>query len=435
MSGSRTPAVVALLVLGLLLAVLTVMTTPWQPLSTPSGTARAAADYRRDFAASEIAREVAYRSRVRPPAYGALIASLVVAALLGLTTVGSRIVDALARPLGGGWWTKAVVGGIAISLIGRIVTLPLSVWSERVQRRFGLSTQTWGTWAVDQVKSAGVHAVILTLSLTMFYGLARAAPRTWWAWGAAAAAAFVFSLSFLYPVVLEPVFNKFTSMPAGPLRDSLLQLAKADGVPVRDVLVADASRRTTALNAYVSGFGGTRRIVVYDTLVETAPPQEVRLVVAHELGHAKRQDVLVGTALGALAAAASMPLLWLALGAAGLVRRAGADNAADPRGVALLLFLVTVVATLSGPVSTLVSRRIEARADVHSLDLTRDPQTFAATERRLAITNLSDLDPPPLIYGLFYTHPTVPERIALARTWARAHGLPEPGDLRPVAAR
>jgi STE24 endopeptidase len=251
-------------------------------------------------------------------------------------------------------------------------------------------------------------------------------------WGAAAGAAFVFTFSFIYPVVLEPVFNKFTPMPAGPLRESLLELAKDDGVPVRDVLVADASRRTTALNAYVSGFAGTRRIVVYDTLVDTAPPEEVRLVVAHELGHAKRQDVLVGTALGALAVAAAMPTLWLALRSPGLLRRAGADSAGDPRGVALVLLLVTALATVTGPVSSLVSRRIEARADVHSLDLSRDPQSFVAAERRLALTHLSDLDPPTLIYGLFYTHPTTPERIALARTWARAHGVPEPGDLRPA---
>ena len=104
--------------------------------------------------------------------------------------------------------------------------------------------------------------------------------------------------SFIFPVLVEPVFNRFTPMPAGDLRDSLLALAKKDGVPVRDVLVADASRRTTALNAYVSGLGPTRRIVVYDTLLNQAPPEQVRAVVAHELGHARNGDVVTGTVIG-----------------------------------------------------------------------------------------------------------------------------------------
>jgi STE24 endopeptidase len=232
-------------------------------------------------------------------------------------------------------------------------------------------------------------------------------------------------------VLLEPVFNKFTSMPAGPLRDSLLQYAKDDGVPVRDVLVADASRRTTALNAYVSGFGGTRRIVVYDTLLASSPPREVELVVAHELGHAKRQDVLVGTAVGALALAATMPLLWLMFSSR-LVRRVGATDAGDPRSVALLIFLIAVLTAIAGPAGSLVSRRIETRADVHALDLSKDPQTFVESERRLALSNLSDLEPNPIVYGLFFTHPSSPERIALARTWARLNGVPEPADLRPA---
>jgi STE24 endopeptidase len=100
--------------------------------------------------------------------------------------------------------------------------------------------------------------------------------------------------------------------------------------------------------------------------------------------------------------------------------------------VALLLFLVAALTFLSSPVTNLVSRRIEARADVHSLDLTRDPKTFVDVERRLAVTNLSDLDPHPVIYGLFFTHPSAPERIAIARTWARSNGVPEPPDLRPA---
>lgn len=430
MINPRTQAVIAVLLLGAALLIAIGLVTPWTPLRAGTG-GPAVTDARRDFSEQEIARENGYRAQVRPPAYAGMVIALVVSGLLGLTTAGARVVDAVATPFGGGWWTKAVLGGLAITVLGRLVTLPFDAAAERVQRRYGLSTQTWASWTVDQVKGLAVSAVFLALTLTVFYALARRSPQQWWAWAAGAGVVLVLTTSFLYPVLLEPVFNKFTSMPAGPLRESLLRLAERDGVPVRDVLVADASRRTTALNAYVSGFASTRRIVVYDTLVDTAPPAEVELVVAHELGHAKSQDVLVGTAIGALALAASMPLLWLVLSTP-LMRRAGAAAAGDPRGVALLLFVIAAMTALAGPAGSLVSRRVEARADVHSLDLSRDPKTFVDAERRLALTNLADVEPNAIIYGLFYTHPSTPERIAIARTWARLNGVAEPPDLRPA---
>jgi STE24 endopeptidase len=190
---------------------------------------------------------------------------------------------------------------------------------------------------------------------------------------------------------------------------------------VKDVLVADASRRTTSLNAYVSGFGSTRRIVVYDTLIAKATPAEVELIVAHELGHAKRQDVLHGTLLGALGGAAGVCAMALLLSWTPVLQRAGASSPGDPRVIPLLLFLVALSTLLFAPATNLMSRRIEARADVHSLDVTRDVPTFIESEQRLARTNLSDLEPNAFLYAMFATHPSSPQRIALAREWARLH--------------
>jgi STE24 endopeptidase len=171
----------------------------------------------------------------------------------------------------------------------------------------------------------------------------------------------------------------------------------------------------------VSGFGSTRRIVVYDTLLQKATPAEVELIVAHELGHAKRQDVLHGTLLGALGSAAGVCVLALLLSWSPLLRRAGATAPGDPRVIPLVLFLAAAGALLLAPATNLISRRIEARADVHSLDVTRDVPTFITSEQRLARTNLSDLDPNPFLYVMFSSHPTSPQRIALAREWARLH--------------
>jgi STE24 endopeptidase len=167
----------------------------------------------------------------------------------------------------------------------------------------------------------------------------------------------------------------------------------------------------------VSGFGSSRRIVVYDTLLEKASDREVELVVAHELGHAKRQDVLVGTFLGGLLAAAGVGGLFLLLRSSAVLARVGATDAGDPRALPLVLLLATAAPLVLAPLTNLVSRHVEARADVHSLELTGDVATFVSTEQRLATTNLSDLDPNPFVYAFFFTHPSTPERIALARAW------------------
>jgi STE24 endopeptidase len=412
-------------VLAIALLVAVAIWTPWTTLPL-HGVAGVRDDPSRDFTAAQIARENSYHAAVRPPAYLSLALGLVVAIALGLTPLGARLVSGVAAPLGGGWGWRVLLGSIAVTAIGRLLVLPLDARAEAAQRRFGLSTQTWAAWGVDVAKGYGVGLVVTLVAVFGIVGLARWSPQWWWAFGAALGAVLVVVVSFAYPVVVEPVFNKFTPMPAGPLRTSLLSMAQRDGVPARDVLVADASRRTTSLNAYVSGFGATRRIVVYDTLLKDASPAEVRLIVAHELGHAKADDVLWGTLVGALGAAVVVCLLAMLMRWQWLLDRAGVGGAADGRSVALLLALVALISFVSGPGQDLVSRRIEARADLHSLNLTRDPDQFVAMQRRLATINLSDLDPSPLVFGMFSTHPTGPQRIALARDWARVHHVPEP---------
>jgi STE24 endopeptidase len=225
--------------------------------------------------------------------------------------------------------------------------------------------------------------------------------------------------SFVFPLLVEPIFNQFTPMEAGPLRDRLVAMADRDGVPVKDVLVADASRRTNALNAYVSGLGPTRRIVVYDTLLREATPAEVEAVVAHELGHAKDSDVLTGTLIGALGAAAAVCVVFLLGTWTGLLRRAGVESITDPRAIALLLALATLAGLVASPLQSYVSRLIEARADAHALAVTNDPATVETMEQRLATTNLADVDPPWLEYVMFASHPSTVERIAAARAYAR----------------
>lgn len=419
---SRTALVVTTVVLAAVLGVAVALLTPWRPLPL-HGVAAVTADPGRDFTAAQLAREDAFHAAVRPPAYVSLGLSLLIACVLGLSSLGARLVERAAAPLGGGWGWQVLLGTLAVTVLGRLLVLPWDAWSESVRRRYGLSTRTWAGWAMDVAKSYGVGLAVTLAVLFLVVGLARWSPQWWWTVGAAAGSLLVVLVSFAYPVVVEPVFNSFSPMPAGPLRTSLLELAREDGVAVQDVLVADASRRTSSLNAYVSGIGATRRIVVYDTLLDRAPPAEVRLIVAHELGHAKSRDVLNGTLLGALGVALLVCVLALGSRWGALLSRAGVPSLGDGRAVALVLAVLAVLTFLSGPVQALVSRRVETRADVHALELTREPAAAVAMQKRLSTTNLSDLDPSPLVFGMFSTHPTGPQRIALARTWARLNGV------------
>jgi STE24 endopeptidase len=430
--GRDREPLIALLVLGSAVVVGLLVMTPWDPLGVPAD-AHVAVSPDRDFAPTEQALAEEYRRQAQPFSYLGLAMSLGVTLVLGLTPAGARIVSSVGRRLRRGWVVQVLAGGLLLLLVVRLASLPFAARVEAVRSQYGLSTRSWWGWAGDVIPSFALNAGLTLLAVLVLVALARALPRQWWVPAAAAGAALVVVVSFTYPLVVEPVFNRFAPLPQGELRDSLLGLAEADGVPVDEVLVADASRRTSTLNAYVSGFGATRRIVVYDTLLDGAPAAEVEMVVAHELGHAAERDVLRGTLLGAVGLAAAVCLLALLLRRPGLLRRAGATGAGDPRVVALVLALVAGLSFATGPVENLVSRRVETRADLHALELTRDPHTFASVQRSLALASLADPDPPAVAFAMFASHPTAPMRNALARTWAEHSGAPPVDDLAPVA--
>lgn len=293
-----------------------------------------------------------------------------------------------------------------------LVRLPLAGWRGWWrERRWGFSTQALGGWLADQAKGLGINAMLTAAVWAVGVALARALPG-WWAVPAGAALALgVLLLSFVAPVLLEPLFNRFRPLEDAELAAALRALSDRAGVPVRDVLVADASRRTTKLNAYVSGIGRTRRVVVFDTLLEAADPGAVRVVVAHELGHRRERHVAKLTLLGMAGAAAAVAFLWAVLG----------TRMAQPRTLpeALLLLFALELAVLPG--GAWLSRRFERVADRASLDLTGEPDAFARAHRELALRNLSELEPARLAYVLLFSHPTPPERLALGEAWRATH--------------
>ena len=342
---------------------------------------------------------------------------LVALSLLAFTRVGSwlyAVVDEIP------WWGRALLFPILVLGVLTVLRLPLSFWRGHVRERgWGFSTQTAGGWLLDRAKGFVVTAVLSALAVLAFVALARAVPGAWPAAAAPGAALLVLALGFAGPIVLEPLFNRFRPLGDAALAGEMRALAERAGVPVRDVLVADASRRTRRENAYVSGLGRTRRIVLFDNLLEASELRQIRLVIAHELGHRRARHIERGTLLAMAGAAAVVLVLWGLLSWPALLEAIGASGPGDPR-VAPFLFLVVAVFELIGlPLGAALSRRWEREADRSSLELTRDPQAFESAHRRLARANLADLEPPRAFYALLFSHPTPPERIAAARAWAR----------------
>ncbi|HSE07288.1 MAG TPA: M48 family metalloprotease [Nocardioidaceae bacterium] len=395
--------------------VLAALLVPWDPV--PGGELQAAAPLE-VFTREQIALAEEYATTRRYLGWASYAVSLVVAGILGFTSLGARLVK---RVFGRRRWWLVVPGAVLLVLaIGRLATLPFSILVQRRNLEYGLTEQGWDAWAVDYGKSLLVAWVLTSLVLLVMVFAARRSPRMWFAWAGGFAAALTVAGSFLYPVVLEPVFNEFEPLGEGPLRTSVLQLADEMDVAVDDVLVADASRRTTTLNAYVSGFGSTRRVVLYDNLVNDLPPAEARVVVAHELAHAKYQDVVVGTSLGAVGAVLGVALLALVLDSRRVRRRAHVAGPADPAAVPLVLALAAVAMLLVSPVQSTISRAIEVRADRESLMETGESDTFVSMQRELALASLNDPTPPAWSHFWFGTHPTVLQRAGLPASLAAA---------------
>ena len=331
--------------------------------------------------------------------------------MLGLTHLGARLV----RLVPGPWWVKALLGTLALLVVGELATAPFALLARSNALEYGLTRQSLGGWLRDQVTSLAVSWVFAGVTVLVVLVSARRSPRRWPLWAALAGAVLTVLGSWVYPVVVEPLFNRFTSLPHGELRTKVLALAEKEKVPVSDVLVADASRRTTTLNAYVSGFGSTKRIVLYDNLVEDVPEREALVVVAHELGHARHHDVLKGTVLGATGVVLGSGLLGLLLSRRRLLDRAGVTDAGQPEVVALLLAIAALGSLLASPVQNTISRAVEARADRASLEATGDYRGFERTQVQLATRSLSDDDPPWLSQFWFGSHPTTLQRIGMAR--------------------
>ena len=378
----------------------------------------ASVDPRAYFSDAELARAEDFRGPQR-------VLALTNIALSGavLVLVAVRPPRGLRRKLQGGRpYRTAAAAGAGFSVAIALVSLPVAAISHERARDVGLATQDWPAWLADGAKSDAISALFAAGGATLALALVRRFPRRWWIGGAGAVVGLSVLFTYIGPVVLAPIFNKFEPLPPGQLRSDVLDLAKRSDVDVGQVYRIDASRRTTGINAYVNGIGHTKRVVLYDNLIDRFPRDEVDSVVAHELGHVRHNDVPRG-------------LLWLAIVAPAatlLVQRLSekiapadahlGDRQANALALPALAVSMALVSFAAGVASNDLSRSIERSADSYALNLTDNPAAFIEVERRLAVDNVGDPDPPGWVQLLFGTHPTTIDRIGAALTWSREQG-------------
>jgi STE24 endopeptidase len=366
----------------------------------------------RFFSPEEIERSRAYHRPLAPLVLASTAVSIAFLAAASFSPLGRWLaapVDDLPR------WAYALSYSAIVVAVGAVLRLPVSFRRGYVhEHRWGFSKQSVRAWLLDWVKGLAVQTVLLGVVLL---GIVELAARLHgaWVWAAApSAAAFVIFLTFLQPVVFEPIFNKFTPIDDAELATRIKELARRAGTPVRDVLVSDASKRSTKENAYVSGLGKTRRVVVFDTLLRRASPREIELIAAHELGHRKERHMVWLTGLGAVATVGALVLIWVLLRTHAVLDAIDAKGAADPRVIPFVLFVVDVIELLTMPFATTFSRRLEAAADRFGIRLTGDARGYAEMAKNLGTTNLADLTPSRAAYLMLFTHPSIPERIQAA---------------------
>jgi len=292
-------------------------------------------------------------------------------------------------------------------IVLNLILIPLSFYRGYiVEHKFGLSNQTLSMWFSDFAKSRGIDMLISVGAFTGIYALMVYVPRYWWVIAAAAMAVFLIIGVYLYPVIIDPLFYRFKKLEDKVLREEILEVTGKAGIEVKDILVADASRMTVKANAYFTGFGNTRRIVLYDNLLNDFSREQVINVIAHEAAHWRYAHIVKSIAISTAGGFLGFLILNAILATGGLK--------GDFRSVFVLILLISLITFLSTPVQNMLSRHYERQSDELALHITGGYDTQKELMKGLAEANLSNVDPHPVIRVLLYSHPPIMERIMRA---------------------
>jgi STE24 endopeptidase len=298
-------------------------------------------------------------------------------------------------------------------VVATLLNLPLGYTGLALRRAYNLSQETMPAWLARQLKELLVSLVMALVAVEGLYWLLRASPSRWWLWAAAGFAGLTLLLTYLTPYVITPLFFRQHPLQDQALRTQIFQLGQRANVPISEIYVIDASSQGNEGNAYFTGIGGSTRVVLYDTLLRTYPPDQLMTILAHELGHWREQHVWKGLLLSWIAAPVGLWIVHVLLG--WLLPAWGIRDRADIASLPAILLIVTLGTLVTLPAQNWLSRRWEHAADQFSLRTTGDPAAFQSTFVQLAKQNLSDPAPPPFFESLLSTHPAIGRRVIEAQ--------------------
>jgi len=315
-------------------------------------------------------------------------------------------------------WLQTLTYAVLFILATAALTFPLTMYEGfSREHEFGLSNQTFDEWLNEYFIGLAVNVVLTGLFLTGIYAIVRRAPRTWWIWGAAAAAAFAVLAIMIAPIYISPLFNEYKPMREGDLKQQILSMARASGVPVDNVYEVDASRQSTRISANVQGIFGTARISLNDNLLNRATPAEVKAVMGHEIGHYALGHVVEIVVYASLIAGVAFAFIQWGFGVLHRVLGGvwGVRDIADPAGLPIAYALFALYNLVTAPIQNSIVRSNETEADIYGLNAAREPDGFATIA--LKLSDYRKIDPSPFEEFIFYDHPSGRSRISMAMHW------------------
>ena len=322
------------------------------------------------------------------------------------------------RPAGVTWITA-----LCYSLAGSVLTLPWSIYTGFVrERQYDLMNQGLGEWLFDMVKSVGISLVIFPLLVMAVYGVIRRFPKNWWVLATGVIAAFLAFGMLIGPVYIAPLFNKYTELPASPVRDRIVAMAQAKQIPSEHIYLFDASKQTKRISANVSGIGPTIRISLNDNLLNRSTPQEIAAVMGHEMGHYVLNHVWWGLLF--FSGLAALAMFLLSRIAPALIARHGAKwggirDLGDPASLPVVGILIAVFSLLATPLTNTLVRVDESQADAFGLDTAQEPDGFASVAMKLS--EYRKIEPGRIEEALFFDHPSGATRVRMSMQWKKDH--------------
>ena len=352
--------------------------------------------------------------------WGALVGVLVDFLILQ-SRLSARFRDWAARVTSRKWLQPGLYA-LPYVIAGFLLTLPWTIYTRFFrERQYGLMSQDFGGWFGEQMIGLVISLIVFPLLLMAIFAVIRRAPKSWWIWGTGVIAAFLFIGLLLGPVFISPLFNDYTEMADGPLRDRIVAMAAEYDVPAEHIYVFDQSRQHKRISANVSGVGPTIRISLNDNLLERTGPEEVAAVMGHEmghyvLGHTWRTVLILAliVALGLFIVARLAPRLIERHG-----ERWGVRSIADPAAIPLLSLILTVYFFAATPAINSLIRINESEADRFGLNAAREPDGFAKVAMRLS--EYRKIEPGPVEEMLFFDHPSGATRVRMAMQWKAEH--------------